>query len=103
MYRRKAIRFLGIATSATTGFITDDFSDTKDFFPNDDFFPDVDNLFGEMSLSDGSASALAPYVTIYCLFQFMIQALLFSFQLDSLLPENMFVLPCYTYCSSTIY
>jgi hypothetical protein len=84
MYGRRAIRFLESATSATIGFITDDFSDTEDFFPNDDFFPDVDNLFGEMSLSDGSTSAPAPYVTIYYLFQFMLQALLFSFELDSL-------------------
>jgi hypothetical protein len=57
-------------------FITDAHED--DVFPNEDFFPDIDNLFGDMSLTDdntngGSASASTPtpYVFLYHLFQIM--------------------------------
>jgi hypothetical protein len=57
-------RFLG-ALYATTDefFITD--AREEDVFPNEDFFPDIDNLFGDMSLTDdntkvGFVSALAP-------------------------------------------
>jgi hypothetical protein len=42
----------------------------EDVFPNEDFFPDIDNLFGDMSLTDDNTngcSASAPAPTPYVL------------------------------------
>jgi hypothetical protein len=48
-----------------------------DVFPNEDFFPDIDNLFGDMSLTDNntngsSASAPAPTPYVFLIFAFVL-------------------------------
>jgi hypothetical protein len=60
-----------------------------DVFPNEDFFPDIDNLFGDMSLTDdntngGSASALAPTPYVFLIFAFVLQFLGLAIDLDML-------------------
>jgi hypothetical protein len=60
-----------------------------DVFPNEDFFPDIDNLFGDMSLTDnntngGSASAPAPTPYIFLIFAFVLQFLGLAINLDML-------------------
>jgi hypothetical protein len=73
----------------TTGefFITDAHED--DVFPNEDFFPDIDNLFGDMSLTDdntngGSASAPAPTPYVFLIFACVLQFLRLAIDLDML-------------------
>jgi hypothetical protein len=68
-------------------FITDAHKD--DVFPNEDFFPDIDNLFGDMSLTDnntndGSASAPAPTSYVFLIFTFTVQFLGLAIDLDML-------------------
>jgi hypothetical protein len=72
-------------------FITDTHED--DVFSNKDFFPDIDNLFGDMSLSDdntngntngGSASAPAPIPYVFLIFTFVLQFLGLAIDLDML-------------------
>jgi hypothetical protein len=68
-------------------FITDAHED--DVFPNEDFFPDIDNLFGDMSLTDdntngGSASAPAPTPYVFLIFAFALQFLGLAIDLDML-------------------
>jgi hypothetical protein len=58
-------------------------------FPNKDFFPDINNLFGDMSLSDdntngGSASTLAPTPYVFLIFAFVLQFLGLAIDLDML-------------------
>jgi hypothetical protein len=57
--------------------------------PNEDFFPDIDNLFGNMSLTDdntngGSASAPAPTPYVFLIFAFVLQFLGLAIDLDML-------------------
>jgi hypothetical protein len=61
----------------------------EDVFPNMDFFPDIDNLFGDMSLTDdnangGSASAPAPTPYVFLIFTFVLQFLGLAINLDML-------------------
>jgi hypothetical protein len=68
-------------------FITDAHED--DVFPNEDFFPDIDNLFGDMSLTndntnDGSASASVPTPYVFMIFAFVLQFLGLAIDLDML-------------------
>jgi hypothetical protein len=68
-------------------FITDAHED--DVFLNEDFFPDIDNLFGDMSLTDdntncGSASAPAPTPYVFLIFAFVLQFLGLAIDLDML-------------------
>jgi hypothetical protein len=76
------------ALCATTEvfFITDAHED--DVFPND-FFLDIDNLFGDMSLTDdntngGSASASAPTPYVFLIVVFVLQFLGLAIDLDML-------------------
>jgi hypothetical protein len=60
-----------------------------DVFPNEDFFPDIDNLFGDMSLTDdntnsGSASAPAPTPYVFLIFACLLQFLGLAIDLDML-------------------
>jgi hypothetical protein len=60
-----------------------------DVFPNEDFFPDIDNLFGDMSLTDdntngGSASAPAPTPYVFLIFACVLQFLGLVIDLDML-------------------
>jgi hypothetical protein len=60
-----------------------------DIFPNEDFFPDIDNLFGDMSLTDdntngGSASAPAPTPYVFLIFACVLQFLGLAIDLDML-------------------
>jgi hypothetical protein len=60
-----------------------------DVFPNEDFFPDIDNLFGDMSLTDnntngGSASALARTPYVFLISAFALQFLGLAIDLDML-------------------
>jgi hypothetical protein len=60
-----------------------------DVFPNEDFFPDIDNLFGDMSLTDdntnsGSASAPAPTRYDFLIFACLLQFLVLAIDLDML-------------------
>jgi hypothetical protein len=80
---------LGSALCATTDefFVTD--AHEEDVFPNEDFFPDIDNLFGDMSLTDdntngGSVSALAPTPYVFLIIAFMLQFLGLAIDLDML-------------------
>jgi hypothetical protein len=46
-------------------------------FPNKDFFPDIENLFGDMSLTDdntngGSASSPAPTTYVFLIIAFVL-------------------------------
>jgi hypothetical protein len=72
-------------------FITDAHED--DIFPNKDFFPDIDNLFGDMSLTDentngnnngSSASAPAPTSYVFLIFAFVLQFLGLAIDFDML-------------------
>jgi hypothetical protein len=68
-------------------FITD--AQEDDVFPNEDFFPDIDNLFGDMSLtndntSGGSASAPAPTSYVFLIFAFVLQFFGLAIDLDML-------------------
>src|SRR4051812_4953923 len=63
LYGRRAIRFLGSAISATTGFVTDSLT-------NSDVFPDISTLFLDDMVNDGSnasGSTSATAVYIFCL------------------------------------
>jgi hypothetical protein len=56
---------------------------------NEDFFPDIDNLFGDMSLTDdningGSASAPAPTPYVFLTFTCVLQFLGLAIDLDML-------------------
>jgi hypothetical protein len=60
-----------------------------DVFPNKDFFLNIDNLFGDMSLTDdntngGSASAPAPTPYVFLIFTFVFQFLRLAIDLDML-------------------
>jgi hypothetical protein len=60
-----------------------------DVFPNEDFFPDINNLFGDMSLTDdntngGSASTPAPAPYVFLIFTFVLQFLGLAIDLDML-------------------
>jgi hypothetical protein len=60
-----------------------------DVFPNKDFFPDIDNLFGDMCLTDdntndGSASAPAPTPYVFLVFACVLQFLGLAIDLDML-------------------
>jgi hypothetical protein len=60
-----------------------------DVFPNEDFLPDIDNLFGDMSLTDentngGSASAPAPTPYVFLIFACVLQFLGLAIDLDML-------------------
>jgi hypothetical protein len=73
--------------SAEGFFITDAHED--DVFPNEDFFPDINNLFGDMSLTDdntndSSASASAPTPYVFLIFTFVLQFLGLAINLDML-------------------
>jgi hypothetical protein len=61
----------------------------EDVFPNEDFFPDIDNLFGDMSLTDdktnnGFASAPAPTPYVFLMITFVLQFLGLAINLDML-------------------
>jgi hypothetical protein len=67
--------------------ITDAHED--DVFPNEEFFPHIDNLFGDMSLTDdntngGSTSAPAPTPYVFMIFAFVLQFLGLAIDLDML-------------------
>jgi hypothetical protein len=60
-----------------------------DVFPNEDFFPDINNLFGDMSLTDdntngGSTSTPAPAPYVFLIFTFVLQFLVLAIDLDML-------------------
>jgi hypothetical protein len=57
--------------------------------PQEDFFPDIDNLFGDMSLTNdntnsGSASAPAPTPYVFLIFACLLQFLGLAIDLDIL-------------------
>jgi hypothetical protein len=75
-------------------FITD--AHKENVFPNKDFFPDIDNLFGDMSLTNdntnnGSASAPAPTSYVFLIIAFVLQFLGLAIDLDML---DMFYSSC---------
>jgi hypothetical protein len=88
LYGREAIRFLGSALRDYWRFLHHVRSRGRRL-PKEDFFPDIDNLFGNMSLTDdntngGSASAPAPTLYVFLIFTCVLQFLGLTIDLDML-------------------